>query len=513
MTEFSVLEATETKWLRGKLAPWEGAIFPDLVLSRSANNQAPALIYMDEVISHAELAAQVEAAARTLVGRHGVGLGDHVVLKGENSALFVVAYLAVHRAGGVAVPVNTKLTAPELAFQIKDSQARLILSDDAIEAAVPRSTFAALVQGAPEAALPKVPSDAPATVFYTSGTTGAPKGVIHTHRTLISGAFQNQRGWAYEREGSVTLAMTPLFHIAAHSWFYPVLASGGALVIESYRTERALELITQYRVDGMGAVPAMLLMMLDHPNLGAYDLGSVRNIRFGASSIPPEQVRELRRAFPNAALLHGMGQTESGGTISVLADEYALSKLGSVGAPIPGVAVRLVDDAGEVVPRGTAGEVLARGPHVMVGYLGRPEATAEALAEGWLHTGDIGIMDQDSMIRLVDRKKDMIIRGGENIYSTELEHYFLAHPEVSDCAVIGLPHPLLQEIVGAVIVAPQKPDEALREALIDHGKRGLASFKIPARWFYAEALPRTATGKVQKQKLREALLAGELQEF
>jgi acyl-CoA synthetase (AMP-forming)/AMP-acid ligase II len=257
----------------------------------------------------------------------------------------------------------------------------------------------------------------------------------------------------------------------------------------------------------------MLLMMLDHPNLSAYDLTSVQNIRFGASSIPPDRIKELRKAFPNAALLHGMGQTESGGTISVLADVFALSKLGSAGTAIPGVAVRLVDDSGNIVPRGTPGEVLAQGPQIMIGYLGRPDATAETLSGGWLHTGDIGIMDDDGMICLVDRKKDMIIRGGENIYSTELEHHFLAHPDVIDCAVIGLPHPLLQEDVGAVIVGPRGPTEAFREALIAHGKQGLASFKVPSHWFSAEALPRTATGKVQKQKLREAALAGELTEL
>ncbi|MDF2097094.1 class I adenylate-forming enzyme family protein [Aquibaculum arenosum] len=513
-TGLSQEAAREVEWLEACLADWRAACFPELILSGKAEPEHLAVVHGDRKWSHGALAQAVRGAARTLAGRHGVQPGDRVVMMMENSDRFIIAYLAIHLAGAVAVPFNTKLRRREIDYQITDCQPSLLISDAPLESALAQIRPEALLDVLPaEVDLPRVEPDAPATIFYTSGTTGAAKGVIHSHRTLIAGAFQNCRGWGYEMPGSVTLAMTPLFHIAAHSWFYPVLAIGGTLIVESFKTEVALDLIERHRVDGFGAVPAMLLMMLEHPDRAAFDLSSVRNIRFGASSMPPERIAELREAFPNAGLFHGMGQTESGGTISVLPDAFALRKLGSAGGPIPGVAVKIVDEAGACVPRGTAGEVLAQGPHVMVSYLNKPESSAETLAAGWLHTGDIGVMDEDGMITLVDRKKDMIVRGGENIYSTEVEHQLLLHEAVRECAIVGLPDRLLQEVVGAVIVTDDEADEALRASLLDFAGERLAPFKIPTRWFCTDVLPRTATGKIQKQAIREAAARGALPEF
>lgn len=516
--------ASEEDWLARAVSPWSDKCFPDLVLAPGDGPAAdqPAVIYRDKVWSHRELAAAVHSAARNLVGWHKVRPRETVMLKMENSDLFIIAYLAVHRAGATAIPLNPKLTDHEVRYMVGDSSPALMLVADAsaisheLKASVPIVVASELLSqhnGCAVQPLPQVSPDDIATIFYTSGTTGAPKGVIHTHRTLITGAFQNCRGWGYEGRGSVTLAMTPLFHIAAHSWFYPVLANEGTLIVDTFGTERALELITRHKVDGFGAVPAMLLMLMDHPSRSAYDLRSIRNIRFGASSIPPERISLLRTVFPNARLFHGMGQTESGGTISVLPDEYAVSKLGSSGFPIPGVSVRIVDDQGQVVQRGVPGEIIAKGPHVMVGYLNQREATNRTLQDGWLFTGDVGIMDDDGMVMIVDRKKDMIIRGGENIYSTEVENVFLSHPQIKQCAVVGVPDPLLQETVAAVIVTEAEPDARLREALIAFGKERLAPFKIPARWFFTSSLPCTATGKIQKQLIRDAVSGANLTEF
>lgn len=504
----------DIEWLETKLRPWKDSIFPDLVLGHSSDLDRVALIHDQQIWTYTQLIDAVDGAAKCLVGRYGVRPGDRVAMKMENSDLFVIVYLAIHLAGATAVPLNTKLTQSEIDYQIQDSSPRIAIAPVSLSAAVRHVRPESLLE-APngEVSLPQVSPDAAATIFYTSGTTGSPKGVIHSHRTLIAGAFQNCRGWGYELRHSVTLAMTPLFHIAAHSWFYPVLANQGTLVIDSFKTERAFELISRNGVDGFGGVPAMLLMMLEMPLRHTFDLSSVRNIRFGASSMPPERILELRDLFPNAALYHGMGQTESGGTISVLGDEFALSKAGSTGLPIPGVAVQVVDDSGKVVPRGTAGEVLARGPHVMVGYLNQPEATAKTLAGDWLHTGDVGVMDDDGMITLVDRKKDMIIRGGENIYSLEVENVFLTHELVRECAVIGLQDPILQETVAAVVVTDHPITETMRETLVAYGREKLAPFKVPVRWFVAATLPRTATGKIQKQELRGAVTKGNFVEF
>lgn len=509
-------EGRHFEWLHKSLAPWQNATFPDLILAAAVGAEVnrPAIIYREQVWTYGELASAVNTVAKNLISRYGIRHGDLVMMRMENSDFFIIDYLAIHRIGAVAVPLNTKLTERELDYQIQDAKPHLILTKDPLRTAIPcvdpEHLFAAVQQ---DVLLPTVRPDDVATIFYTSGTTGAPKGVIHTHRTLIAGAFQNCRGWGYEQRHSVTLAMTPLFHIAAHSWFYPVLANEGTLVVETFKTERALQLIARHKVDGFGAVPAMLLMMLEHPHRTHFDLSSVRNIRFGASSMPPDRIAALREAFPNAALYHGMGQTESGGTISVLNDEFALSKLGSSGLPIPGVAVRVVDDDGNVVARGCAGEVLARGAHVMAGYLNQPESSARTLVDGWLYTGDIGIMDDDGMITLVDRKKDMIIRAGENIYSSEIENLFLSHAAIRECAIVGLPDPLLQEVVSAVIVTDETPRAGFKEGLVAFGREHIAGFKVPVRWFFANSLPRTATGKVQKQLLRDAILAGSLTEL
>jgi acyl-CoA synthetase (AMP-forming)/AMP-acid ligase II len=312
------------------------------------------------------------------------------------------------------------------------------------------------------------------------------------------------RAWGYDRPDLVALAMTPLFHIAAHSWFLPVFANRGTLVIDSYRTERAFELIDRYGVNSFGAVPAMLLMMARHQDRGRYDMSSVTNVRFGASPMPPDKLAEVQALFPNAELFHGMGQTESGGTISVLPGELAFSKAGSTGCPMAGYRVRILDDEGRDLPAGEIGEVVARGPNVMLEYFGQPQETAATLAGGWLRTGDLGYLDEEGCIYLVDRKKDMIIRGGENIYSVEVENVLTQHPSVVQAAVVGLPNPLLgEEVLAFVVTAPG--------ATLDHDELRafcglhLAAFKIPAAIRLIDQLPATATGKIQKAELRKLL--------
>lgn len=509
-----------TAWLGVERSKALGLSYPQYLerCSTGANNKV-ALVYRERSYSYQELFSTIHSTAENLRASYGIRHGDRVVINMENSDRYVLVYLAVLRAGGIAVPINPKFTAREIEFVLSDARPVLYCCDQAgygLAATAAASIGIRTKIGLAEEAcvlspsrqpLPKVaPADAGA-IFYTSGTTGNPKGVIHTHETLIAGALQSARAWSYDKEGWTTLATTPLFHIAAHAWFLPVLANKGTLVVDTFKTERIFELIERYKIDALGAVPSMLLMMTRFEGRHQYDLRSVKNVRFGASPMPPDKLRTVQDLFPNAALLHGMGQTESGGTISVLPGHLAFEKAGGTGFPLPGCAVRVVDEEGRTVPDGTAGEILARGPNVMVGYFNRPEETAKTLAGGWLHTGDIGYVDADGCIYLVDRKKDMIIRGGENIYSVEIENVLMTHPAIVACAVIGVPDDLLGELVCAVVVTAEGAGRELEPALLALCRQQLAHFKVPAIFEFVTDLPRTATGKTQKGILRQELLA------
>ncbi|OZI17382.1 hypothetical protein CAL18_14720 [Bordetella genomosp. 7] len=514
-------------WLADALHVHRNHSYPEYILHRRQSlAHRTALVFENRKLSYEQLAASVDSAAGILQRHYGLRAGDRVVICAENSDLYVIAYFAVLRAGCVAVPVNPKLTPHELAYLVNDCSAALFMHAGLpaeflgqlaglFDRQVPLATLDLAPTGdAQDHTAPETPDpDAAAVIFYTSGTTGKPKGVIHTHRTLIAGALQAAHAWGYAREDLVNLAITPLFHVASHSWSYPTLAHGGTLVVDTYSTERIFDLIERHRVQGFGCVPAMLLMMLRSEARVGRDLSSVINVRFGASPMPAERLAEVQGLFPNAQLYHGMGQTESCGTISVLPGALALDKAGSTGWPLPGCEVRIVDDEGRDVAPGERGEVLARSPSVMIGYFGRTQETQETLRDGWLHTGDVGYRDAQGLIYLVDRKKDMIIRGGENIYSVEIEHVLALHARVESCAIIGMPDDLMGERVGAVVVVRGGQPEAggVSQSLADELKAWcrarLAHFKVPEEIFFVNSLPQTATGKIQKGVLRQQLLA------
>jgi long-chain acyl-CoA synthetase len=472
----------------------------------------PAVIFQDLVTTYRDLHDRIDATATKMLSHFGLSKGDRVVINMENSDCMIIAYLATLRAGGVAIPANPKLVERELRFIISDARPTLYLADaDKIEEArafagdykvIVEDTAVLLRSAVNDAApLPVVEPDDPAVIFYTSGTTGSPKGVIHTHATLKAGAFQCAVGWGYDFPHTA-LAVTPLFHIAAHGWFYPLLIHNGTFVVDSFKTERCFELIEQYKIQSFNGVPAMLLMMASSEARTRFDLTSVTNVCFGASPMPPEKLSAVQALFPNAQFWHGYGQTEAHGTICVLPAELAYSKNGGVGFPVPSCEVRIVDEHDVEVAPGTHGEVVARGPQIMAGYLNRPDATTETLAGGWLHTGDLGYMDADACIYLVDRKKDMIIRGGENVYSVEIENLLLTNSDLAGCAVFGLPDPVLGERVCAALVPRNDNHEILVAELTALCRKELASFKVPEFWKIVAELPTTATGKIQKALLR-----------
>ncbi|HOA93651.1 MAG TPA: AMP-binding protein, partial [Quisquiliibacterium sp.] len=352
--------------------------------------------------------------------------------------------------------------------------------------------------------------DLPAALYYTSGTTGAPKGVVHTHRSLIACTLQSPDALECVFDDLRALAVTPLFHIASHVIFLPVLSLGGTLVVDTYRTDDTIALIERHAINSFFAVPSILLMMTDRALALGRTLPGVRSLQFGAAPMPVSKLSQVRMLFPNAVFVHAMGQTESCGLLVTLPGFLAFERAGSVGFAMAGVEVAIFDDADREVPPGTVGELVARGPNVMARYFGNPEATAETLRSGWLHTGDLGMRDADGLVTLVDRKKDMIIRGGENIYSTEVEHALMRHPAIAQAAVIGTPDPLFGERVTAFVVPRPEANPPTPAELQAHCRTQLAGYKVPAEVWVVDMMPATATGKVQKGGLR--LLARQLRE-
>ncbi len=466
--------------------------------------------------SYRQLFAAVDAATQAL-HQHGVKPGDAVAMLVDNSDRYVIWYFAVLQLGAMAVPINTKLVEREIAYIVGNSGAQLIVVDagyvglmqriagsDGDKLQIVASDLPSVKGDRPSPPASIAVLDRPAAVYYTSGTTGMPKGVVHTHRTFIAGCLQAPSAWQFPRHDFVSLAVTPLFHIAAHTLFFPVLASGGTLIIATFKPSEVFDLLRTERVTSFFGVPSILLIMAQRGRELGVTFPGVEVVQFGAAPMPMEKLNEVQALFPNAALIHGMGQTESCGTLVSLPASLGLAKIGSVGIALPETEVAIFDDKDNPVAPNTVGELVGRSPSVMVEYLNRPDATAETMKGGWLHTGDLGYLDEDGFLFLVDRKKDMIIRGGQNIYSNEVEQVLAGHPALAEVAVVGQPNPILGEEVCAFVVA--KPDQPTDAATIQEFCRPLlAGYKIPVAVHFIDALPRNATGKVLKPELRKML--------
>jgi len=372
-----------------------------------------------------------------------------------------------------------------------------------------------------DAELPQVelgPEDL-ATIFYTSGTTGRPKGALGTHRNicgnLISLAFAARR--AQMRAGkepgatsgqNVYLLSVPFFHATGcHSILVANLAAGGKLVLmHKWDAERALELIERERVTTFGGVPAMVWQVLQSPSFESRDISSVQSIGYGGAPAAPELVRRMEQLFPGRTPSNGYGLTETSSVTTMNSGVDYQQKPESVGVPVPVVDIRVVDIDGNDVPLGEVGELWIQGPNVVKGYWGLPEATEQTFGNGWLKSGDLARVDDEGFVYIVDRAKDMVIRGGENVYCVEVEGVLFEHPDVADAAVIGVPHQVLGEEVGAVIVRRIGSDVTADE-LRAHVATRLAGFKVPAHvYFRAEPLPRNPAGKVLKRELRDELV-------
>ena len=503
------------------------------------------IVYGDERWTFAE-AGQLVANFATWLQTQGIGSGDRVAIALRNYPEWIFAYWGVIAVGGVVVGMNAWWVADEMAYALSDSEPKLLVADDqrlatfaeiagdfsdlAVVAVREPSPPVAAVQWAQtvsepgEFPMPAIDTNDDACIFYTSGTTGRPKGAQLTHRgcvhNIMNVAAMGQifattqalgRGEHLDAPVSAppatSLVATPLFHVTANNCvMHGATVSGGKLVLMyKWDTEEALRLIEREQVNTVSAVPMMTRELLAHPNFADYDTSSLASLGGGGAAMHPDLPGKVIESTQRAKPAQGYGMTEVCGMSTYTAGDLFLARPESCGPLVPTLEGKVINEAGETLPVGEAGELLVKGAPVIKGYLNRPEATAETIVDGWLHTGDIGYFDEDGFLYLVDRAKDMILRGGENIYCAEVEGALYTHPAVLETVAFAVPDDRLGEEVGVAVHL--KPDAMLdAPGLREHMASRLAAFKVPRYvWFLSEPLPRNANGKFLKRELKEVL--------
>jgi acyl-CoA synthetase (AMP-forming)/AMP-acid ligase II len=509
------------------------------------------LIHEDDRVTFEASYRAVVTLAAALAAR-GITKGDRVAVAMRNRPQWPIALMAIASLGAIAVPLNAWWTGGELAFALADTGARLLIADarrherlldryadlPALEAVLVSGWREPMTRNAeplealigsprdwahlPEVAFPEVTiaPDDPVTIFYTSGTTGGPKGAIGTHRNLmsniLSSAYVSARtllrrgGPLPERSPLQTVLLPiPLFHVTACSAFLMIaVATGGTIVLmRKWDPATAMALIARERIEAIGGVPAIAWQLIEHPDRHRHDLSSLVRIAYGGAPAAPELARRIRAEF-GAMPSNGWGMTETMATVASNAAEEYLARPTSCGPPVATADLKiLAPDTGAPMPAGEVGELWARGPMVVQGYWNRPEETAAGFVDGWVRTGDLARLDADGFCHIVDRLKDVVIRGGENIYAAEVEDVLYAHPAVTDCALLGVPHRTLGEEPAAVVhlAAGSDADAAELQAWV---RARLAAFKVPVAIRFADAtLPRNANGKILKRELRALFTA------
>jgi long-chain acyl-CoA synthetase len=505
--------------------------------------ERPYLVYGDERLTYAAAHSAVDAVAAWLTAQ-GVRPGQRVAIAMRNYPEWMLIYWACVSCGIAVVGMNAWWTTEEMAYALEDSQpAVLFLDAERLErlngredlkrkmtlvgVRLPAAHAGVIPWGdviAGGGAMPDidVDPDSDACIFYTSGTTGHPKGAQLTHRGCVSNlmnmmyagastalATQRATGVAPPETPPVpaTLVTTPLFHVTANNCGAYLTTSAGGKLVLMYRWDagEALKLIAAERVTGMSGVPVMARELLNHPDFATSDTSSLLTLGGGGAQVPPDLVQKIDAKVATARPNTGYGMTETCGIITSISADFYVDKPDSAGPAMPNFEIKCVDDNGQTVPEGETGELWVRGSCVIKGYINRPEATAATITDGWLHTGDVARVDKDGFIYIVDRKKDMVLRGGENVYCAEVEAAIYRHPAIAECCVFGVPDDRLGEEVGVAIVT--KPGESVTDdALRAHCAPIMAKHKIPRYiWFLDEALPRNASGKFLKRELRDRL--------
>jgi acyl-CoA synthetase (AMP-forming)/AMP-acid ligase II len=517
----------------------------DLWMLATGHGDAEYMVYLDERLTYRDAAERVAGFASWLQGQ-GIAPGDRVAIAMRNYPEWMLAHWAINSIGAVVVGLNAWWVADEMAYALDDSKPKMLIADQQRLATF--STISdqfsdiALVSVRTETCdlkttdwetavatggtLPEVAvdPDSDACIFYTSGTTGRPKGAQLTHRGCVAnvlnvaamgGIYASHRaleaGEVLEAPASapapVALIATPLFHVTANNCIMQAGTVAGGRFILMYKWDpvEAMRLIDAEKVTTMSAVPMMSREILTHPERDEYDLGSLAAMGGGGAAMQPDLVGKVAAEMKRAKPAQGYGMTEVCGIISYITGDIFLERPSSAGPMVPTLEGKCVDAEGKTLAPHEVGEVCVRGTPVIKGYINRPEATAETIVDGWLQTGDIGYFDADGFLYLVDRAKDMILRGGENIYGAEVENAIFDHPAVLECVAFSVPDDRLGEEVGAAI---HLKEAAMLDApsLREHLASRIAAFKVPRYiWFLAEPLPRNANGKFLKRELKDVL--------
>ena len=485
-----------------------------------------AYVYEEQRLTYRQMEQRVLHLAGWLQAQ-GLGYDDKVGFILRNELAFPEVFFAVALAGTVGVPINFRLAGDEIDYIVNHSDSKILFigrefveTIQAIRQRLPQVETIVVVGSQDEVPgmvryksifeqpvsftpCERLTDDDACMIVYTSGTTGRPKGAVLTHKNLYMNSM-NMIAFSGLRPQNKQLVVPPLFHVAAMSTLVTTTLLGGTTVIHrEFEPVKILETIQAERITQLFLVPAMWNFLFQVPNIEQYDLSSLTSCSTGGAICPLELKKRIMHYFPNANLYEAFGQTEMSPCATVLGHEDILRKTTSVGKPALNVEVRIVDDEMNDVPVGEVGEIVYRGPTVMKEYYKNPEATAEAFRGGWFHSGDLVRMDEEGFVYVVDRKKDMIISGGENIYPAEIEEVLYTHPGILEAAVIGVPDETWGETVKAVVV-PKPGAQLTAEEVIAHCTRHLASYKKPRIVEFVEVLPRNAAGKVLKRVLREA---------
>ncbi|HQN70987.1 MAG TPA: fatty acyl-CoA synthetase [Smithella sp.] len=489
-----------------------------------------AIIFRNIKLSFYDLEREARRFAN-LMTRYGVRKGDRVAVYAYNSHYYPISMMGLAKIGAIQVPINYMLNAEEIAFIINHSGSRLFIIEDTLYPVIAgcKDKFPAVEKwgfiplndsGIPDgffnliAEMSAMNYDEPQVevsaedivqIPYTSGTEAKPKGAMLSHRALMSQYHSCIFDGRYETD-DVSLHALPLFHCAQlHCFLMPYLYVGATNVImHKADPVEMIRLIEKYQITHMFAPPTVWIAILNHPEFNNYNHGSLKKAAYGASIMPVEIIKQLSVTFKGLKLWNYYGQTEMGPVATILKPEDQLLKPGSAGKPVLNVETRLMDDDGKFVALGDVGEIVHRSGHVMSGYLNDPEKTAEAFQFGWFHSGDLGRFDNDGYLYVVDRKKDMIKTGGENVASREVEEVLYQYPGIEEVAVIGLPDPKWIEVV-AMVAVPKKGVSIQEKDIISFCKDRLAGFKCPKKVFITDRLPKNPSGKILKRELKEQL--------
>jgi long-chain acyl-CoA synthetase len=524
----------------------------ELFLAGRGHGEKIFLVHEQERVSYEAFARAALAIAAALTA-DGVKQGDRVALIMRNLPEWPAAFFGIALTGAIVTPLNAWWTGPELEYGLIDSGAKAAIVDaerlerlsehlhncpdlrrvfvarEAEETAHPLVRRLEDLIGPPdswmslpEGALPAVTLDPEddVTIFYTSGTTGKPKGALGTHRNLLSniGAAGLAGARSFLRRGEqppapdpaapqrCTLLAIPFFHVTGcHAILCPTIAAGSKIVaIRKWEPEAAMRLIEQEKVTSAGGVPTIAWQLIEHPARAKYDLSSLEAVTYGGAPSAPELVRKIKETFPKSQPGNGWGMTETSATVTSHVGEDYENRPDSCGPACAVCDLKVTDPDGRILPPGEVGELWAKGPNIVKGYWNKPEATAQTFVDGWVRTGDLARLDEEGFCFIIDRAKDMLIRGGENIYCVEVESVLYEHPAVMDAALVGIPHKILGEEPGAAVTL--KPDTAATEAeLRGFVAERLAAFKVPVKViFWPETLPRNANGKILKNEVKKA---------